>query len=270
MIGVTGYEGRLGQKLVELGCIPLRGLDVTDPASIIRVTRKINCETIIHCAAITEVDKCEDISSNLAVEVNGTGTRNLRMNYLGRIIYLSTDYVFDGLRGPYTENAKPNPISNYGYSKLIGEAWTRQNGHKTDVTIRTTILYGTKGKEDFVTKVVSQLSEGKEISVPFNLYGNPTYTKHLAEALVYICNLKVDLPKIINVAGKDVLSRYEFALMIADVFGLDKKLISPIKEVPGEAMRPLKAGLKLQIAEKLGIPLYSVLEGLKDMKGEIK
>mgnify|MGYP001157809301 CR=1 FL=1 len=268
MIGVTGYEGRLGQKLVELGCVPLVGLDVTNPASIIRVTRKTDYETIIHCAAITDVDKCEDANSEVAVIVNGTGTRNLRMNYPGRIIYISTDYVFDGLRGPYTENAKPNPISNYGYSKLIGEAWTRQNGHKTDVTVRTTILYGTKGKEDFVTKVISQLSEGKEISVPFNLYGNPTYTKHLAEALVYICNLKVDLPKIINVAGKDVISRHEFAHMIADVFGLDKWLIKPVKEVPGEAMRPLKAGLKLGLAEKLGIPLYNVMEGLTDMKNE--
>jgi dTDP-4-dehydrorhamnose reductase len=75
-------------------------------------------------------------------------------------------------------------------------------------------------------------------------------------------------PRVVNIAGKEILSRYEFGLAIANIFDLDKSLITPIREIPGAAMRPLKAGLKINFAKKLGLPIYSVYDGLKAMKDE--
>lgn len=267
MIGVTGYRGRLGTELVKLGGVPIK-YDVTDinSMSLLRNSFGVN-DTIIHCAAVTNVDKCEKELYELAYMVNQCGTKNLCNYFDGNIIYISTDYIFDGSKGNYDEHSIANPISVYGHSKLLGEEQIRYRQHSGDVIVRTTILYGTKGHEDFVTRVINEFSTGHAITLPCNLFGNPTYTPHLAEALMKLCEIP-NHPRVVNIAGKEILSRYEFGLAIADVFGLDKSLITPIREVSGTAMRPLKAGLKVNFAKKLGLPIYSVYDGLKAMKDE--
>lgn len=266
MIGVTGYKGRLGTELLKLGCIGI-DLDVTNPTPSwdIRSGGFSKYETLIHCAAITDVDRCERELYADAFEVNEDGTRNICRKYFGRIIYLSTDYVFDGATGKYGEHSIPNPISVYGYTKLLGEGQVKYRNHPGDVIVRTTILYGTEHKPDFVTHVLAKLLAKEPITLPCNLFGNPTYTPHLAEALMKLCEIP-NPPRIVNIAGKEILSRYEFGLAIANVFDLDKSLITSVREVPGAAMRPLKAGLKTNLAEKLGLPIYSVYDGLKAMK----
>ena len=265
MIGITGYKGRLGSELIKLGCFPVHG-DMTTK-SILRGEFSIPPlpDTIIHCAAITDVDGCERGLYDKAYLVNDKGTKNLCDAFDGRIIYISTDYIFDGTTGAYGEHAKPNPISVYGHSKLLGEERIKQRNRPGDVIVRTTILYGTGGHDDFVTRVISKLSAGQVMTLPCNLFGNPTYTPHLAEALMKLCEVQ-NPPRIVNIAGREILSRYEFGLAVATVFELDKSLITPIREIPGAAMRPMKAGLKTKLAEKLGLPIYSVYDGLKAMK----
>lgn len=254
MIGVTGYKGRLGSELVKRGCHPV---DLDD---------KFLSDVIIHCAAITDVDKCERELYDKAFEVNEGLTKTLRKNFNGNVIYLSTDYIFDGAsKGNYGEQSVPNPISVYGYTKLLGEGQIKYHNHPGDVIVRTTILYGSPAKPDFVTSTLDKLRSGEKFTVPYNLFGNPTYVPHLVEALMKLVEIP-NPPRIVNIAGKEILSRYEFALAIADTWGLDKNLITPIREVPGAAMRPLKAGLKTTLAEKLGLPIYSVYDGLKAMK----
>lgn len=262
MIGVTGYKGRLGTELLKFGYVGL-DLDITKLSSYNETLSEF--ETIIHCAAITDVDKCEKELYDKAYLVNDIGTKNLCNKFSGRIIYISTDYIFDGFTGKYGEHSIANPISVYGHTKLLGEERIKQRQHPNDVIVRTTILYGTPGHSDFVVRVIKELNLGNSISLPCNLYGNPTYTPHLAEALMKLCEI-TNPPRIINIAGKEILSRYEFGLSIADIFGLDKSKIIPIREIPGEAMRPLKAGLKTNLAEKLGLPIYSVYDGLKAMR----
>lgn len=265
MIGVTGYKGRLGSQLIKLGCYPVGG-DITTRSFLMgEFSIPPLPDTIIHCAAVTDVDRCERELYDHAYLVNDKGTKNLCDAFGGRIIYISTDYIFDGTTGAYGEHAKPNPISVYGHSKLLGEERIKQRNHPGDVIVRTTILYGTKGKPDFVTGVVDKLSAGEAITLPCNLFGTPTYTPHLAEALMRLCEV-TNPPRIVNIVGREVLSRYEFGLAIADVFGLNKQLITPVREIPGKAMRPMKAGLKTKLAEKLGLPIYSVYDGLKAMK----
>lgn len=270
IIGVTGGEGRLGRALVERGCVPVN-CDVTDRDSITTAVTEFSKlsedsdSCIIHCAAVTEVDRCETDLSDQCYKVNHVGTANLRDLFSGRIIYISTDYIFSGLSGPYSEKSTPDPLGNYGDSKYLGETLMRTD--LGDKIVRTTILYGSKYHPDFVTAILEKLYLGKPFYVTTALQGNPTNVHHLAEALVYLCNMNClnNLPDTINIAGRDVLSRYEFALMIAGVFEMDKKLIMPTNSVPGRTFRPKKAGLKLRLAEKFGIPLYSAVEGLKDM-----
>ena len=116
----------------------------------------------------------------------------------------------------------------------------------------------------------SHLKEGKELQVTNSLRGNQTYVPHLAEALIDCAN--TDLPRLLHIGSKEVVSRYEFAVMIANVFGYDSKLVIPVrnKEVPGwVAPRPIKGGLKVNLAEKNKVPIYKIMDGLKDYKDNI-
>ena len=268
-IAVVGHKGRLGSELINQGCIPF-DCDITRTVQVQEAIKATIPDVIINCAAITDVDSCEQIGIyKKAVAISKMGIMNLLQLFNGRVIYISTDYVFDGRNGAYSENIKPNPISNYGFSKYLGEqVFLGYQIKRSDILIRTTILYG-GNKPDFVTKTLDQLKEGKPFTVPMNLFGTPTYIPHLAEALIKLSKMK-DAPKIVHIAGEDVLSRYEFALMIAGVFGYNKELILPAKWKwdMKSANRPKKAGLKTNLAKKIGLPIYTVLSGLQEMKNE--
>lgn len=223
-IAVTGHRGRLGSELVRAGCIPLE-CDITSPKEVISVISDLNPDVLIHCAAITDVDECELSLFSKATIVNGTSINIIRNNFNGRFIYISTDYVFDGKNGPYSEYSLPNPICQYGNSKLFGEEVLREFDLPYDTIVRTTILYGGCSKKlDFVSTVLDAISKDIPVELPTNLFGNPTYIPHLVEALLFLAITKSP-PKILNVAGDGVISRYEFGLMIANIFGYDRKSV---------------------------------------------
>lgn len=225
-------------------------------------------DVLIHCAALTDVDACEGIDMRACRQVNGIGTALVREHFPGRMIYLSTDFVFDGKHGPYSETAPTCPVNNYGISKLMGEDAILNRDRKGDTIIRTTVLYGKYGRPDFVDWVWMKLRKGEPFDVYMNEYTTPTYIPHLAKAINYIAelNIRTPVPPIINVVGRDWISKYEFAIMISNVFGFNPSLIHPARSSRTEAIRPLKAGLKTSLAEKLGIPIYSVLDGLEEYK----
>ncbi len=263
-IAVTGATGRLGEVLVSFGCEPLY-CNVTSIISIQNAISYLNLgkdDVIIHCAAVTDVDGCEIEMRKLSTMVNVYGTQKLRELFDGRIIYLSTDYIFDGKRGNYTEKDDPNPINHYGETKLWGEDVIREYNFPHDTIVRTTLLYGGR-KPDFVSKVLAKLKLGNEFTVPSYLYGSPTNVFHLAEALMYLSKNRFrKRVKVINIAGSDILSRYEFACKVAEFWGFDKSLIKPTTEREGLANRPPRAGLDVSLAKSLGIPIYNLNEGL--------
>lgn len=266
VIAITGYEGRLGQELIKRGCVPLI-CDVTKPKTIMKSIGEVCPDIIIHCAAKTDVDKCERHKDE-AFEVNARGTYNLRECFPGgKIIYISTDYVFDGTTGVYKETDRPSQaekLCQYGFTKLLGEEILSD----ADTIVRTTLLYGSDVKGDFVTNILEQLEYGEVFGVTKCLHGTPTYVPHLAEAIMMLLHY-YPMPHIINISGSDVLSRYEFALMIASVFGHNgkKKLIQPTNEV-GKVRRPRHAGLSVHLAKKIGLPIYTAIEGLSAMKAQ--
>jgi dTDP-4-dehydrorhamnose reductase len=177
---------------------------------------------------------------------------------------MSTDYVFDGVKGNYSESSKPNPVGFYGYTKYLGEQAIVNRSHYDDIIVRTTVLYG-GNKPDFVTKILDQIKSKQHFRVTTKVIGSPTYIPHLAEALIKLCEVPQS-PRIVNIVGEDIMSRYDFAIMIANVWELDTGLIQPTKEVPGEAHRPLLGGLKTTLAKRLGLPIYTTLDGLRSMK----
>ncbi len=281
-ICVTGHRGRLGSELVRVGCTPFAfdetiEVDITDLDSVKEAVDYTEPDVIINCAAFTHVDACEqnDVFFR-AMKVNERGVANLQQAFSGRLIHISTDYVFSGTNGPYSEKQKPGdrPVNGYGWTKLGGEVVFLSDYRPGDIMIRTTGLYGNNSHHDFVKLVRTNLSDGISLKVTRSLHGNQTYIPHLVEALVHIAHRPDEFRNIpvLHIASAEVVSRYEFALEIASVFGLDKRLLTPVnsKIIPGwVADRPTKGGLRIQKAKKLGVPIYTIREGLEALRGEV-
>lgn len=268
-IGVIGSRGRLGSELV--GRLSAQGFepvecDITNAESILDALSGKHFDSIVNCAAYTNVDKAEKEELK-ALAINGFGPENLARVYPGYIVHISSDYIFDGENGPYTEEDETSPISAYGRSKHVGEIGLRPHMDRT-LVIRTTILYD-NGKQypNFVTSIINQLQAGKVVSVPKDLLGNPTYIPHLAHAITVAINK--GYTGIVNIAGRTRMSRFQCAREVAYMFGFDANNIVG-GPVFGDAKRPRKAGFMLDKAKSLDIPLYSYWEGLEHLKKELE
>jgi len=285
---VTGAGGLLGDKIINLhpenyeilgGYYknkPTIGnffqMDITNKKQV-ELLKKLNPDIIIHTASLTNVDYCEDHKEE-AWTVNVNGTKNILVisERIGnKIVFLSTDYVFDGKNGPYSEEDEPNPINYYGRTKLECEKLIESSGLEY-IIVRTTVLYGWKeNRLNFVTWVINELKNGRKIKVVKNQFGTPTLADNLAEAI-----LKLILHKkegIYNIAGSSLINRYDFALKIAEIFNLDQKLIIPItnKELNQKAPRPKRGGLKTdKIKSEMNVKLLTIEEGLHKMKDWVK
>jgi dTDP-4-dehydrorhamnose reductase len=246
-IGITDNQGRLGKILGEW----YPRMDMMDAHKF---------DVIIHNGAFTDVDGCEtDVMK--ALMNNVFFSHRLRMATTAKIIFLSTDYIFDGVSGPYSERAQPNPLSVYGWTKWIGERML----NPTDTIIRTTGLYGGH-KPDFVTWTLEKFKNKVQFSVSSRMITSPTNVYHLAEALKHIVKKNIQ-DHVINIAGDTIVSRYAFATYIAKTFGFSSSLVGYASNTNfGLAKRPERAGLKTDLANSLGIPIYSVFDGLKRAK----
>ena len=248
---VTGVSGQLGSALMELiKGHELRGtkrpeVDLLDRAAVRRAIESFRPDAIIHAAALTKVDYCEDHPDE-ARKVNVEGTRNVvEAAGKARVVYLSTEYVFDGRNGPYGEEDPPNPLSVYARSKYEGELVARQAGRST--IVRTTVVFTYRpASKNFLMQVL----EGKPMRIPRDQISNPTLTENLAEAVTEL--VERDLGGIYNIVGADRVDRFTFARRIVEKFKLDPKSIEPVTtdELRQRAPRPLSAGLKIDKARR--------------------
>jgi dTDP-4-dehydrorhamnose reductase len=267
---VTGANGRLGAELVaEHSCIGYTGSLLVNPhRDLLRIRVDTPFDTIINCAAVTNVDECErDFESACMSNVTGVLSLIDIANELDvHLIQLSTDYVFGGGRqtGVFNEWAYYYPINFYGSTKMEAEI-SIINLCKRFSIIRTTVLYGSITKPDFVTSILDKLKKGVPFEVTKSVIGTPTYIPHLAEAIMEYIKKGYE-NTIMNIAGTTRLSRYEFALMIANVWGYDPKLIVPTLKTFGDAKRTKAGGLSTSLAVERGLPVYSTIDGLQDMK----
>ncbi|MFA7288528.1 MAG: dTDP-4-dehydrorhamnose reductase [Melioribacteraceae bacterium] len=263
---IVGATGMLGQRIaqfykdqkdIELLCVSAeecyfesdveyKQMDITDKNSVKKIILDFFPDVVINAAAYTNVDRAET-EKELAWKINVSGVEYLALyswTIDAQLIHISTDYLFDGKEGPYSETDIPSPVGYYGRTKMASENSIKISGVRAAI-IRTNVLYGPAkyGRPDFVKWVIDSLKNGKPINIVTDQYNNPTYIDDIVKAIISLVELKKE--GVYNIGGDEVLNRYEFTLRIADYFGLDKKLINPIltKELNQPAPRPLKSGL---------------------------
>lgn len=283
---ITGGSGLLGRALIStsrnmgIDSVPAYHsnpigrtsvkIDIMDLYGVERALREIEPDCVIHAAALTDVDLCENDPTR-AWAINAGATSNVAdaCNDEGaKVIYISTDYVFDGQNGPYSEEDAPHPINVYGESKLAGEKFALE--YPGNVVARVCVLYGA-GRPNFVMWVIDSLRKNVPITVVTDQYNTPTYTGNCAQALLTLCEL--DLRGLYHVSGRERMNRYDFAHAIAEVFGLNENLIKSATSniLHQRAKRPRDSSLNVEKAEKaLGMRLANVREGLTMMKGELQ
>lgn len=267
-ISVTGFEGSVGRSLVNRGCFPFV-CDITKFDKVRDTVLQEHPDLIIHCAAITDIDYCEiKEHSEEVIKTNFSATANL-IECAGDtpVIFISSDHVFDGKRGGYSEKDLPHPINFYGLSKATAESSCM--AYDNAYIVRTSALFKESYKD--LGRYESALMKGKEITVPTVLYRTFLHVEHFVEGLVHYASKayrKENLPKILHISGRENISWYELAICMAERGKYDTRLVHPrARKDDNYVPRPLNAGLNTDLSRRLGIPSYSYLDGLELIYG---
>jgi len=287
---IVGASGLLGTKLYSIAMKKyevfgtyyshqLKGenfykLDARNRKEVFSLFEKIRPNVVFDFHSITDVDYCE-LYPEEAWQVNVDGTKNIAeacKTFGAKMVFISSDYVFDGKKNNYSEKDKPNPLNFYGKTKAIAEK-VIEFLLSDFITIRTAVLYGVGGfgKKPFPLWVLENLKDGKEVKVVIDQFNNPTFADNLAEILLKL--YEKDASGLFHVVGKDNVSRYEFALKVAEIFELDKNLIKPITspELRQAALRPRKLELSTKKLERvLGVVPIGIEEGLRIVKKQME
>ncbi len=293
---ITGANGLLGQYLLQalqsLGATvmatgkgPIRvpsllsagmtyqPLDITDGMAVSTMVKSFKPDIIIHGAAMTQADQCE-LNKADCWKSNVTATRFLldaaRQNH-GFFIYISTDFVFDGESGPYSENDLPGPVNYYGSTKLSAEKAVLES-KVPHAIIRTVLVYGKTAdstRSNIITWVKTELEKGRKIRVVDDQVRTPTYAGDLALGIIQVASQNAEGTW--HIAGAETYTPYEMAIAVAEELHLDKGLIektnaSAFKQA---AQRPLKTGFIIHKAEsELGYHPISFKDGIRKMLGK--
>lgn len=231
-------------------------------------------DVIINTSAMTNVDLCET-EKKAASDINTKVVETLvkvanKLN--AKLITFSTDYIYNGEKGPYSEYDIPDPLSYYGKTKLAAENFVIGNIVNYAI-IRTNVVYGysSYGKSDFIRWVLESLLAKKEIKIINGQYCNPTFADDIAYGVFKI--IEKNLRGIYNIAGKDYLNRYEIACKIAETLNLNKNLITEVdyKTLQQAAKRPHKGGLiTLKAESEFGFTFSTLSAGLLSLKLQMK
>lgn len=242
-------------------------LDLGAADSVQEAFAQARPDIVFLCGAMTHVDGCER-DPELASRVNARGPALVagQCRAAGaRLVYLSTEYVFDGKAGPYGEDDPVNPISVYGRTKLEGEQAVLALADA--LVIRTTVVYSHGAASmNFIMQLINNARAGRVMRVPQDQFSNPTYAPELAAAILELADKGA--AGIYNVVGPELLNRYDFALKACAVLGFDASFLKPVTtaQLGQAAARPLKAGLKtLKLVKTLGHSLAPVEKSLAEI-----
>lgn len=259
---VTGAAGQLGCELIpafsghEVTGLARQDLDVGDYGQVMEVFFELKPEVVVNAAAYTDVDGCEARAEE-AFRVNALGAQNVALGCreVGAfMVHVSTDYVFDGTsRRPYREHDRPNPLSVYGASKLAGEEMAREVLPGRVAVVRTSWVYGVKGR-NFVRTILRLAGEREELEVVNDQVGSPTFARDLARALRAVAAAR--RPGLFHYAGSGSCSWFEFAREVFRLAGLDPSRVRPTTtEALGRpAPRPAYSVLDTTLWRLAGFP----------------
>jgi dTDP-4-dehydrorhamnose reductase len=259
-VAVTGARGMLGSGICrifemehEVTGFDLEDFDITDTQKTHRILRQLNPEVVIHCAAFTDVDKAE-VSPDEAYRVNALGTWNVAScaaEIQSKIVYMSTDFVFDGEKAaPYTEWDTPNPLNYYGNTKLAGEKVIQWIGGRYYI-VRTAWLFG-DGDKSFPARILKAAKKNPELRVVADQIGTPTYIIDLAETIQEL--IESPLCGIYQVTNSGQCSWYEYAKKVIELAGMTNVQVTPItsSEWPSPTRRPSFSVLRHYVLELQG------------------
>lgn len=293
---ITGSNGLLGQKLVNLFSNldnfevlaisrgenrnetaknwTYNSIDITDSTKLTHYIEDKAPNYIINCAAMTNVDQCESEQEKcdlVNVEAVQTLVNSAKKHHI-HLIHISTDFIFDGEKGPYKEEDEPNPINYYGISKLKAEQVIKQEQINFTI-LRTILVYGivdNMSKNNIVSWVKTSIENKQKITIVDDQFRMPTFVDDLAEAcLLAIYNRAYG---IFNVSSSELLSIYEMTLQIAEVFNLDASYIEaiPTSQLKQRAKRPPKTGFVLEKSKNsLKFPISSFKNRLQVFKNQL-
>jgi dTDP-4-dehydrorhamnose reductase len=285
---VIGGSGQVGGALMQAlrargheatgtyGQHPTDGLvqlDILDAAAVSRAIDGARPDWVLFPAGLTFVDYCEEHPDEAFAINRDAPLAAARVSAAAGagFVFYSTEYVFDGERGPYAESDAARPLSVYGRSKWEAERAILAEAARA-VVIRTTVVYGPDRQEkNFVYQLIRNCRNGQPMRIPSDQISSPTLNIDLARATVELCER--DLRGVYHLAGDDVLDRFAFAQIACTTFGLDPSKLTPVTtaSLRQKAVRPLKAGLLVSKAQReLATPLRPAEAGLVAMRAALE
>jgi dTDP-4-dehydrorhamnose reductase len=273
IIATSKGENRLKVK----SAYTYESLDISDKKQVADVFGIYRPDVVINTAAMTNVDACETQKKE-CWDANVEAVRNIvdvltALNADPLFIHISTDFIFDGENGPYTEDDQPNPLSYYALSKWEGEKIVQASNIKWTI-LRTIIVYGVvdnMSRSNVVLWAKEALSKGQKINVVDDQFRSPTLSEDLAQGCI-LAALK-GAQGIYNVSGKDTMSVLELVYRVADFWKLDKSIVNPIKtsSLNQAARRPPRTGFVIEKARReLGYEPFSFEEGLAVLDQQLR
>ncbi len=287
---ITGAAGLLGQALLRtfrrdhdpIAVINRTGLpdefsdidqveaDLADPQAVRSIIEENKVDSIINSAAWVDVDGCE-LDRKRAYRANYLIAKNIADTIENKqidLIQISTDYIFNGKRHPGKVDDPPMPLNYYGETKLMAEKYINQKC-RNYLIARTCALVGApnQGQTNLINYFYESLESGKEINAPADLRANPIWVNDLSELLLEAVERRIQ--GVAHLAGKDYLSRYEFACIFAEVFEFNIDLVIPVSSENQDrpATRPSYAGLDISETElRFETPLPTIRDMLERMK----
>ena len=275
VVGASGFVGRYAvRRLVDtLGHNVLgtflsrppetidnswRRVDLTNDAEVECAFRAFQPDVVLHLAAMADVGACErERETATVVNVAATATISRLCRQFGsRLVFVSTEYVFDGVRGFYREGDSPNPITHYGRTKWDAEREIERLAADWSV-VRTSIVYGwpATGRRNFVPWLLDRLQKGQRYSAATDVLRTPVYVEHLVDGISSL--IETHHPGVHHVAGRDWVGMYDFAVAVADGFGLDRSLVIPEADSAASAVGPGQ-----QAPDRLGLDSSNTMQTL--------
>jgi len=295
---ITGANGLLGQKIIkeiliegkynaiatgrgacrlptEWGGYIYEEMDITKLSEVMDVFKVYAPDYVIHAASMTDVDRCE-VNRHACFEQNVTATLNIMKGSAmakSHLIFISTDFIFDGKNGPYDELAKPNPLNYYGKTKIDTEVAIQDYKYNWTI-VRTNLVYGIAhdmSRSNIILWVKKGLELKKELSLVDDQFRTPTLAEDLANGCLLI--VEKNATGIFNISGDELLTPYDMAIMTATFFELNPERIKKTDSsiFTQVATRPLKTGLNISKAKNiLGFKPKSFTEGIEILAKQIK